>query len=881
VSRPGLFGRLAAAGRVAVVSAPAGSGKTVLLRSWIGAAGLGGRAAWVPVEAGERDGQRFWLSVVGALRGTSAGSELVRALTAAPELDGWAVVERLLKDLARLDERVWLVVDDVHELGSAEARRQLELLLMRGPEELRFVLATRQGVRLGLHRLRLEGELTEIRGGDLRFSLAEAGELFGAAGVELPESALGMLHARTEGWAAGLRLAALSLAGHEDPGRFAAEFSGSERTVAEYLVAEVLERQSERVRRLLLVTSVLDRVNGELADLLAGGSGGERVLQELEEANAFVVSLDAARSWFRYHRLFADLLRLELRRAVPGEVAGLHRAAGRWLADRGFAVEAIRHAQAAEDWEMAVRLLAGHWPGLLLDGQAGTAHELLAGFPARVKAGDAELAALVAADELARGSLEAAERYLGVAERGSASVPAGRRGQARVLLGVVRLSLARQRGDLPAVAAEARRLQTMAEAPGAAQPGLGEDLRALAQPGLGEDLRALALINLGIAEVWTARDADAAQHLEYGVALARRIGRPFLEFSGLAYQATINVTGSLALSAERARQAVELARRHGWTEEPAAGVAYEVLGAVLAWQGRPGEAEPWIQRAERTVRAEAEPTVALLVLYGRGLVELGRGRDREALAAFQAAERMARRLAAPHGITPRMRVLLLLTLVRLGETERAGQVLADLGEQGRESGEIRIATAALRLAQDDPHAASAALAPVLDGSVPVPRWAWLIQAFVLEAIARDALGDPAAAGRALERALDLAEPDGALGAFLLHPAPGLLERHARQRTAHASLLMEVRSLLAGRTPAPAGTGPQRLLEPLRDSELRVLRYLPSDLTAPEIAAELHVSTNTVKTHIRSLYAKLGTHRRHEAVERARALGLLAPSARPR
>ena len=396
----------------------------MLLRSWIGAAGLGERAAWVPVEAGERDGQRFWLSVVGALRGTSAGSELVRALTAAPELDGWAVVERLLKDLARLDERVWLVVDDVHELGSAEARRQLELLLMRGPEALRFVLATRHGVRLGLHRLRLEGELTEIRGGDLRFSLAEAGELFRAAGVGLPESAVGMLHARTEGWAAGLRLAALSLAGREDPGGFAAEFSGSERTVAEYLVAEVLERQSERVRRLLLVTSVLDRVNGELADLLAGGSGGERVLQELEEANAFVVSLDAARSWFRYHRLFADLLRLELRRAAPGEVAGLHLAAAGWLADRGFAVEAIRHAQAAGDWEMAVRLLAGHWPGLLLDGQAGTAHELLAGFPARVAAADAELAALAAADELARGSLEAAERYLGVAERGSASVPA-------------------------------------------------------------------------------------------------------------------------------------------------------------------------------------------------------------------------------------------------------------------------------------------------------------------------------------------------------------------------------------------------------------------------------------------------------------------------
>jgi LuxR family maltose regulon positive regulatory protein len=517
---------------------------------------------------------------------------------------------------------------------------------------------------------------------------------------------------------------------------------------------------------------------------------------------------------------------------------------------------------------MAVRLLAGHWPGLLLDGQAGTAHELLAGFPAGAAVADAELAALAASDELARGSLEAAQRYLGVAERGSASVPEGRRGQARVLLGVVRLSLARQRGDLPAVAEEARRLQAAAEAPDAAQPGLGEDLRAL------------ALINLGITEVWAARDADAERHLEQGVALAHRIGRPFLEYNGLAYQATINVTRSLALSVKRGRQAVELARQHGWTDEPAAGVAYEVLGAVLAWQGRFGEAEPWIQRAERTVRPEAEPTVALLVLYGRGLVELGLGRDREALAAFQAAERMAGRLASPRGITPRIRVLLLLTLVRLGETERAGQILADLGEPGRDGGEIRIATAVLRLAQDDPSAAINALAPVLDGSAPVPPWAWLIQAFLLEAIARDALGDPAAAGRAIEHALDLAEPEGALGSFLIHPVPGLLQRHARHRTAHASLLTEVRSLLAGRTPAPAAE-PQRLLEPLRDSELRVLRYLPSDLTVPEIAAELYVSQNTVKTHMRSLYAKLGTHRRHEAVERARALGLLAPSARPR
>ena len=180
--------------------------------------------------------------------------------------------------------------------------------------------------------------------------------------MELTEATLALLHERTEGWAARLRLAALSLAGHPDPGRFAEEFSGSERTVAEYLLAEVLERQSDAVRRLLLRTSILERVSGPLADALTGGSGGERILQELEETNAFVVSLDAARSWFRYHHLFADLLQLELRRTAPGEVTALHRVATSWFAGHGHPVEAVRHAQAAQDWSLASRLLADHWP---------------------------------------------------------------------------------------------------------------------------------------------------------------------------------------------------------------------------------------------------------------------------------------------------------------------------------------------------------------------------------------------------------------------------------------------------------------------------------------------------------------------------------------
>src|SRR6202041_2420057 len=197
--------------------------------------------------------------------------------------------------------------------------------------QLQFVLSTRHDLRLGLHRLRLEGGLTEIRGADLRFNPDEAKALFTAAGIALPDTALAPLLERTEGWAAGLRLAALSLTGHSDPARFAEEFCGSERTVAEYLLAEVLERQPEEVRLLLLRTSVLERVSGPLADALTGGSGGERMLAELEQANAFVVSLDAGRSWFRYHHLFADLLQLALRRTTPGEVTALHEAAAGWF----------------------------------------------------------------------------------------------------------------------------------------------------------------------------------------------------------------------------------------------------------------------------------------------------------------------------------------------------------------------------------------------------------------------------------------------------------------------------------------------------------------------------------------------------------------------
>jgi LuxR family maltose regulon positive regulatory protein len=852
---------------VTVVSAPAGSGKTRLLRSWVGDPDLAERAAWVPVQGEERDPQRFWLSVLGALRATTTGSKLVRPLTAAPGLDGWAVVERLLTDLGGLEDRVWLVIDDLHELPSAEALRQLELLVMRSPAALRFVLASRHDLQLGLHRLRLEGELTEIRAADLRFTLEEARALFEAAGIALSGSALGLLYERTEGWAAGLRLAALSLAGHPDPDRFAAEFSGSERTVAEYLLAEVLERQSEPVRRLLLRTSVLERVNGELADLLTGGSGGERALQQLEQAGAFVTALDARRSWFRYHQLFADLLQLELRGSAPAELPALHEAAGGWYADHGYPAEAVRHAQAAEDWDLAARVLSDHWVGLGLGGLGATALELLAGFPADVIAGDAELAARMAGVELGRGSLEEAERYVVLATRALESVPSDRRGRSRVVLAVVRMRLARQRGDVAAVAEQAQPLLAPA--------GTAEE----AWLGLGEDLRALALINLGIAEVWTARFEEADRHLEHGIALARRIRRPFLEVTGLANWAQLASWQSFSVGEQRSRQAIELAGRHGWTEEPVAGAAYVALGLALVAQGRLEEGERSLEQAERTLRTEIEPAAGVRLHYVRGLLDLVSGRPEPALSAFRAAERLAGQLVTEHALARRLRSHTLQTLVRLGQLQRAEQALAAMDGPERDSGQMRNAIAVLRLAQDDPRAATLALAPVIDGSVPlVNAHLWDVQAWLLEAIARDALGDAGVARRALERALDLAKPEGLLFPFLLDPAPGLLDRHRRLGTAHAALISQI--LAQGVSGGLGGPAP-RLTEPLSESEIRVLRYLPTKLSAPEIADQLYLSVNTVKTHMRHVYDKLGAHRRHEAVEQARALGLLAlPPRRP-
>ena len=417
------------------------------------------------------------------------------------------------------------MLDDLHELDDHATLSQLETLVAEAPPELRFVLAARHDPRLGLHRLRVEGQLEELRAADLRFTSEEARRLFDAAGVEVPARRSSSswrgprVGPRASGWR---RCRSPAIPIPSALPRTSPAASGRWPSICS-------RRSSSASRRTCGACSCgrrfSNRSPGALADRLTGDTGGARILDELERAGAFVVAIDPARSTFRYHRLFADLLVLELRRTAPDELPALHAAAAEWFAEYGFVVEAIRHAQAARRWDLAARLLSDRWFGLYLDGQRADRHELLCAFPPELVARDAELAAVAVADELTSGSLDEAARHLAIATRELSSVPEERRRRLEVTLATLRLLMARARNDAEAVTTEATRLLSPTGEPEAVQAGLGEDLRAL------------VLISLGTAALWTGRSADAERHLEEALALSRRIGRPLLELGSLSHLA--------------------------------------------------------------------------------------------------------------------------------------------------------------------------------------------------------------------------------------------------------------------------------------------------------------------------------------------------------
>ena len=850
-----------------VISAPAGSGKTSLLRAWAGRPGQSPRLALVQVQRDQQDAQQFWLALLDAVRHASGGNSAAEPPPGTPDFNAPAMAGRVLLELADAPDGVTLVIDDLHELTSPEALAQLTRLLTNLPPHVHAVLTTRHDVRLGLHELRLAGELTEIRAADLRFSERETRELLDASGIRLSQAGVALLHQRTEGWAAGLRLAAISLAGHPDPERFVTEFSGSERTVAEYLLAEMLERQPPDVQDLLLRTCLLDRVNGELADLLTGRPGSERILLGLEDANAFVVSLDPGRTWFRYHHLFADLLRLELRRTLPGEVPALHRRAAGWFTVRGQIVEAIRHTQAAGDSAGAARLLADHSFSLTLDGQAQTMQALLQTFPPGEDY--PELALVRATVDLAQGRLDQTAAYLTVAETYAQAAPPERRRRLRVAVASLQLSLATRRGDLAGVIEQVKFL---------ASPVTGQSAQDIA---LGNDLRAVALMNLGIAEAWTLGGLpDAERHLREGAVLARQIGRPYLEVACLARLGFASlVLHSFATIQRLCREAIALADRYGWGMEPVVAPALIMLAGTMVWTGEFDEAERWLRRTGPALQADTGPDLRLHVHMARALLQAGRGRHHEALQEFSEAEHLRSQMEGSHAWASQMTGWLLATQARAGMTDRARALLAALDDERASSGEAGNARAVICLAEGDPAGALAAVAAVLDGTAPVVGYVTVVEAHLLAGLAHRELGDQRAASQAAERALALAESDRLVLPFAMTGSAGLLEALPRHQTAHAALLADILDVLHGSSPAAkepfSSSSSSTPAEELSPGELRVLRYLPTNLSRPEIAGELSVSPNTVNAHIRRIYAKLQVRDRSSAVQRARDMRLLA------
>src|SRR4051812_23668180 len=838
--------------RVTVISAPPGSGKTSLLRAWADRSINPRRVAFVSVARDQQHAEQFWCAVLDAIRSPAAPAAL----------DGDQATDRVLLELAKQGEPVVLIIDDLHELRSADALDQLAQLLAMLPSSARVVLSSRRDPPIRLHQLRLADEVAELRAGDLRFTERETRALLAEAGITLSDAGAAALYERTEGWAAGLRLAVVSLSGHPDPERFVAEFSGGDRAVGEYLLAEMLERQPSEVQRMLLRTSLVDRMNGELADLLAGRPGSEQTLLELEDANAFVVSLDPQRTWFRYHQLLADFLRLELRRTRADEVPELHRRAGRWFAEHGDVVEAVRHALAAGDWPDAARLVADHSFRWVLDGQAGTIRAVLQAFPEGASVDHPDLALAHAAAELNQGRLEEAAAQLALAESHVQSAPPARRRRLAVAIASLRLALARRSGQFSEVIEQVNLLDaSIAD--------------ASSQPiAIGSELRGVALLNLGIVETWSGRLADAQRHLSEGAALAQTIGRPYLEVACRAHQGFPSRLVSVATARERGRQAVALAERHGLEDRPIVAPALGAVGGMAIWMGEFDEGERWLRRAWEVGEPAVDPAPAVLLHVATGMLHAGRGEHQSALEAFAAAAQAQALLTGVHALAPRIAGWLAATQARLGMSDEARTTLSGVSAEAEQMGAIYNAHGVICMADGDPGAALDVLRKARDITPPTHAFT-LVETHLLAGTAQLCLDDHKAAVAAAEAALASAEPDRLIFPFAMTGAAELLESVPRHETAHGALLADIADVMRGAAPPSIERVRLSQSEELSRSELRVLRYLPTNLTRPEIAQELYVSIHTVNTHIRNIYSKLGARDRSSAVQRARELRLLS------
>jgi LuxR family maltose regulon positive regulatory protein len=851
-------------GPVTLVVAPAGAGKSALLSSWIADGRPPGPVAWLSLDTDDADRRRFWRGVLAALA-RATGDDAVAALAVSPRepMKMGMVLPALVEALAGREQPVVLVLDDLHEVVDA-VHEDLERLMRFPPPELRIVIVTRADPPIGLGRLRLDGSLTEIRAADLNFSLDEAGALFDALGIALAPEDLATLWRRTEGWAAALRLAAVSLQHHSDPRGFIEHFAGADATISDYLVSEVLARQPPELRDFLLRTSVVDTLSAELADALTGTTDGHATLARLEHGGVLTTPLDERGTWHRYHPLFAELLRAELRAQLPEEAPRLHRRAARWLAAHGDDAAALRHAAAGSAWDLAADLTTTRWFHMMINGEMGTLRPILEMMPRECVEASPELALAFGGALLARGDHAGAQPYLRRAEEDEALVPPDRRAQFAASRAAMRLYEGRLRGDPKAALQAARELLE----------------RDVVLDDLSSGVRSFVLGQLGVVELWTGDLDSAIGHLERAHANAGEGGNDWTALAAVAHLAVARTfRGEILRALRHADEAVRLAVRRGWGRSEPAGAAYCVQAALAIQRGQREQAEGLVTRASEALHETRDRPLRAVHALNRALLLSDGGEPEAALSVLQVArdEVGAWPLLAPLDDQLLAREALLLAAV--GEREVGRALLERAERETATSVPVANALARLRLLEGEPDAARDVLAPHLgvgdgasaDGPVSVRAEAWL-----LDALALDALAEHDDAACSLERSLDLAEPAGLSRLLVEHGnlVRPVLHRHVRHGTAHPAIVGEALETIDHRGTERSRHAAILLAEPLSEREQAILRYLPTMMSNQEIASELFVSVNTVKTHLKAIYRKLDASGRREAVQRGRDLGLM-------
>jgi len=888
VARPRLAERLAegTARELVLVCTPAGFGKTTLLGDW---ARRGQRpVAWLSLDAGDNDPARFWRHVAAALDGALPGV----AGRVAPLLQGLqpaafgAAAAALVNELAGVTEEVVLVLDDYHLIDAPPVHASLGFLLEHLPSSLRLALASRSDPPLPLARLRARGQLTELRERDLRFTTEEAAALLRAAvGPDLPEAAIATLEGRTEGWVAGLQLAALSLQGHADPAGLVASFSGTHRFVLDYLTEEVLARQPEPLQAFLLETSVLERLCGPLCDAVTGGDDGQRMLETIERANLFLHPLDEVRGWWRFHHLFADLLRARLAAERPGRVAELHRAAAAWYEAHGLVDEAIHHVLAAGDPDWAGRLVERQLEQTLRRGEEVLLLRRLEALPADVVRSRPGLVLAQAMLEVHRGRLDAAERLLEHADRAVDRQPepeqppvptdGGMVSQAPAAIALLRAELAAVRGDPEQTASFAR-----------------SALAHLAEEERGPRLWARYL--LALADWLAGRVEQAEPAFTEVLAEGRATAEPHPLLSACLYLGEVQrAQGRLGAALATYQEGLELATQGGQPSAFHAADTHVGLGQVLYERNQLEEALQHLTDGLALSRPLGWPQLSGRALVTMAWIRRATGDPAGALQTLDEACALmpGTRTATWYHPAPAERARLLLAQ---GQVDQAARWAEELGLGAEDEPSYlrerdHLVLTRVLLAEHTPDQALPLLERLHRLAVGERRTGSVIEIRVLQALARAAVGDEPAGLAALAEALTLAVPEGYLRVFVdegapmatllgrLLTAPATTQAVAGQvPPAFLDRLLEAFEQ-AGQAVLPRsrrGTALPGLVVALSARELEVLQLLAAGKSNLAIAEELVITLDTVKRHVTHILDKLGATNRTQAVARARELGLL-------